>query len=260
MTNERSFSRVFPVAMKELSVALGGSGLDARVVDASFGGLAVFVARQRTPFCKAGTYLPIELHSPYLPSPLGLRATVHYVRDVEGGYLYGLGFEGFAGLWGQFPDALRRLFNQRCSDRVEPESPIDAEVKVGEKQIDAVLRDVSTEGVAFLAQHEFADTLRAGTQVEVTFRLPVAPQPLTFLAVVAQTQQDERLMRCGLIIDTEATEGYGEKRGLIVRFIRDQLGLRDWNVLLHDLTTETLGQPDPHPSQPPTPTPPAAHS
>lgn len=230
---KRSHSRVFPVAPKELSVALGGSGIEARVIDASFGGLAVFVPGQRTPFCDTGICLPVELRSPHLEAPLGIRATVHYVRDMENGYLYGLGVDAFAATWAQFPDALRRLFNQRCSDRVEPDNPVDAEVRLGETKFDAVLCDISTEGVAFLAQQDLAATLSAGTRVELSFRLPVAPQLLTVTAVVAQTRQDERLQRCGLLFDTEA-EGYEEKCALIATYVQEQLGQCDWNDLLRN--------------------------
>ena len=134
MADGRATYRTFPVDHEELSVAfvsrLGGM-TDGRVVDASFGGLAVFFPGRHWMRGRVGREYTLRLESRHLEEPLEVAAVFHYVKAIRGGKVCGFSFTGFARVWARFPPELRAVFNRRSSERAEPDVMIQADVQSG---------------------------------------------------------------------------------------------------------------------------------
>lgn len=234
MAKVRAAYRTFPVESPDLSVAIvgrfGGKTM-GRVVDASFGGLAIFFPGRHRLLGRVGREITLRLESRHLEVPLKVAAVLHYVRPIRGGRVCGCGFTGFAKVWARFPPDLRAVFNRRLSRRVEPDEMIQIDVRSGARSFVAIVQDVSPEGIAF-ATPVAEQTLRRGDRLHVVFRPPGDGEPLRLEAVVCHSEGNSGALECGAAIDWDTTQDAKAVSEKLLKYIDGLLHRTEWDLCL----------------------------
>ena len=241
MPDNRNQYRLTHSRSNDLAVAVGTDLEDqvpVYVLDLCVGGMRVLMDRDAPGRHRLGKTVYVYLSSPELDGPLKVATIVCDQSETDDAVEYRLQFVDWLGLLARLPQRLADLFNKRRQRRFmqSPTRPIVVTVwprtKPG-RSLSALLCDLSSAGLSFLAEPSAETVLAMAREVTVSFSLPEVEEDLTFSAAIRHRDLVGDHVCYGVFFAGDLTARFKEKQEALETYIEEH-----FTAALQSLVTE----------------------
>ena len=225
-SDRRKHHRILPEQKRlEVTVLINDlPPITGALLDASAGGVGAQFSGLNCPALMIGQEVQIQLTSQRSKHSLVFSAQVRNRREEQGARRYGFCFTDPEQVESQLPPDLHKLFNRRTMCRLEPGKDPCIQIVLSDgdtRRVEGRLVEISGTGMVVVIPARVDGTLIDSVQVNLSFRLPGCPHPLSLLGTIRTrsfVNGDQRQVQYGIEFNLRSEHALRQQE-IIINFI-----------------------------------------